>query len=859
MKWSPSVRAILSLAFLLTLLIANALVSYSTTSQLRQSTALVIQTHTLMDTLSRVRSNLVNAESRQRGYLITGLPALMEPYRNAKLDVNSEMKHLAALIRDNLTQQAHLAALTPLITKRLAFLDRTIQARDTDGFARAQGLIAGGEGLSLMEAIHDRLTKMYAIEQESLSTRADVAKRSYLIAVLSEGLAALAAIALAAATAYFYWRDVRSRERARAELNEQKEWFRTTLASIGDAVIVTDADGHISFMNDVAQTLTAWNLNDAAGRRLADIFQIVSETTRRRADDPVAKVIESGAVAGLANHTVLIARDKKEYPIEDSAAPIRGTDGKILGVVLVFRDIRERNVAEAALTASERQLRMITDIAPVYLARVDTQLRYLFVNKAYAERFGLDRDAVIGKRIPEVVGEQAFATFEPYVERAFAGEAVEFEIDIPYRQIGMHHMHVSYMPERNAHDEVCGLVAVITDITSRKRAEEQLKQADRRKDEFLAMLSHELRSPLAPIRTAVEIMGRSGPFEPNVEKARAIIQRQVEHLTRLVDDLLDVSRITHSKITVRIATVELAPVVMHALDTARPLIDARTQTLLVNLPPGPLYVKADSVRLAQIFANVLANAAKYTQEGGRIELSVEGDQDTVKIRVRDNGIGISAELLPQVFDLFTQAERSADRAQGGLGIGLTLARRLLELQGGTIRAFSAGLGTGSEFVIELPAGVAAECIASEQTAGKSAVSRRRRKILVVDDNVDSAESLTFLLKSNGDELRIAHDGPSALTAARSFLPDIILLDIGLPSLSGYEVAGQLRTYPETQHAVLIALTGYGQPEDRRKAMEAGFDHHLVKPVDLEKLEKLIDSVEPQAVPSPSVLRAGLSS
>jgi PAS domain S-box-containing protein len=403
-----------------------------------------------------------------------------------------------------------------------------------------------------MNEISHRVAQMYAREQGLLSARVAMATRSYRIAVLSEALAALAAIALALATAYFYWRDVRARERARAELQEQKEWFSTTLASIADAVIVTDAEGHIDFINAVAQTLTGWARSDAAGRRLPDVFHIINGSTRRRAEDPAAKVLGSGAAAGLSNHTLLLSRDGKEIPIDDSAAPIRGSNGEIIGVVLVFRDIGERKATEAALLASERQLRMIADTAPVYLARVDIQLRYLFVNKSYAERFGLDRDTVIGKRIPDVVGEKAFATFKPYVERAFAGETVEFEIDIPYQQIGTHHMLVSYVPERDIHDRVCGLVAVITDITSRKRAEDQLKQADRQKDEFLAMLGHELRNPLAPIRTAVQILRRFGPTEPNLDKARAVIERQVGHLTRLVDDLLDVSRITHGKVVLQI-------------------------------------------------------------------------------------------------------------------------------------------------------------------------------------------------------------------------------------------------------------------------------------------------------------------
>ena len=845
---SSSVRATLSLAVLLALLVANAFIGYSMTRQLRNNSASVIHTHDVMDALSRIRSNMAEVQTGQRGYTITGLAAFLEPYQNAKFRIQGELDRLAHLIRDNPQQLGDLEAVKSLIAEYLSINDKTVQVRGEEGFERAQVRVAAGEGQRAMAAIFDKLTKMYSEEQRLLTARAATEQRSYWIAVITETLAALAAIALALATAYFYWRDVRSRERARAELHEQKEWFRTTLASIGDAVIVTGASGRISFINDVAKTLTGWAANVAVGQRMTEVFQIVNEATRQPVEDPVAKVLESGAIAALANHTVLIARDGKEHSIDDSAAPIRGTDGSIIGVVLVFRDVSEQKVAHAALIASERQLRLIADIAPVYLARVDRQGRYLFVNKGYAERFNLDRDAVVGMRIPDVVGEEAYATFKPYVDRAMAGEIVEFEIDIPYQTVGTRYMHAAYMPERDNDNQVCGLVAVISDITQRKRAEIQLQQADRRKDEFLAMLGHELRNPLAPIRAAVEIMGRLGRPEPNVDKARAIIERQVAHLTRLVGDLLDVSRITHGKVTLQMQTIELAPVIMHALETARPLIDERAQSLIVNIPPDPLYVKGDAVRLAQVFGNVLTNAAKYTQDGGRIELNVEPGMETVKIRVRDNGAGISAELLPHVFDLFTQAERSVDRIQGGLGIGLTLVRRLLELQGGTICARSEGLGTGSEFSIELPLSLASEVVAPTEGEFNTATSERHLRILVVDDNIDSAESLAILLESNGDELQVAHDGPSAMIMAKSFLPDVVLLDIGLPGLSGYQVAAQLRASRETQHAVLVALTGYGQPEDQRRAFEAGFNYHLIKPVELDELEKIIASVKRQGAP-----------
>jgi PAS domain S-box-containing protein len=512
--------------------------------------------------------------------------------------------------------------------------------------------------------------------------------------------------------------------------------------------------------------------------------------------------------------------------------------------LLVIRDISDRRRAENALRESEQQLRLITDTAPVYLARIDLEHRYLFVNKSYALRFGLDPDSLIGKRAPEVVGEQAYLAFRPYVERALAGETVEFDMSVPYKGIrGTQYVHATYVPERDGKGQIQGLIAAITDISARKLAEDQLRQADKRKDEFLAMLGHELRNPLGPIRTSVQIMSRVPSDSPKMKEARAMIARQVEHLTRMVDDLLDVSRVTEGKIALRLETLELGAVIQQAIDTAKPLIDAHRHTLTVSMEERPLYVRADSVRLAQVFANLLQNASKFTPDGGCIELCVEVEQKICRIVVRDNGIGITEELLPYVFDLFTQAERAADRAQGGLGIGLTVVRKLVELHGGRISASSRGADQGSEFTVELPLVPTQthEMFKKEDKHIPSVSSQR--KILVVDDNVDSANSMALILKLDGHETRVAYDGEEALDLATAFKPELVLLDIGLPGLDGYRVAQRFRAMPQTPRAILIAITGYGQPEDQRRAKEAGFDHFLVKPVDLAALAALINADE----------------
>lgn len=378
-----------------------------------------------------------------------------------------------------------------------------------------------------------------------------------------------------------------------------------------------------------------------------------------------------------------------------------------------------------------------------------------------------------------------------------------------------------------------------------RRQTEVLQEADRRKDEFLSMLSHELRNPLAPIYNAVRILGVHSHAPEEIERLREMIERQLGQMIRLVDDLLDISRITRGKIHLRKAPVDLAQVVSTAIEISQPLIAERGHELTVTLPETPLRVYADATRLAQILSNLLNNAAKYTETAGRIDLIAEKVEGEVCLRVCDTGIGISPEMLPRVFDLFLQAESSPDRSQGGLGVGLTLVRQLVELHSGTVEARSEGLGRGTEMVVRLPAlpeSAPADVPGISGHQLPESGSGRRLKILIVDDNEDSAESMATLLRFSGHEARTAYDGLSALEEAQTFLPDMMLLDIGLPKLDGYEVARRLRQEPEGDRMMLLAMTGYGQEEDRRRSRDAGFDHHLVKPVDLDKLRGLLLSI-----------------
>ena len=407
-----------------------------------------------------------------------------------------------------------------------------------------------------------------------------------------------------------------------------------------------------------------------------------------------------------------------------------------------------------------------------------------------------------------------------------------------------------YSPFRNVEGEIEGIFIIASDVTEQVLARHQLddlreaaESANRAKDEFLAMLGHELRNPLSPILTALQLMRLRG--SDGLERERTVIERQVNHLTRLVDDLLDVSRIARGKVELKEEIVEIAEVVAKAIEIASPLLDQRTHTLDVDVPRRGLAVKGDSIRLSQVVSNLVTNAAKYTPAGGHITIRANQEHGAVVIRVRDTGMGIAADVLPRVFDLFVQERQAIDRSQGGLGLGLTIVRNLVKRHGGTVSAHSDGPGTGSEFVVRLPkANVTLRREDHPQPVVDQVISPAADavRILVVDDSVDGAEMLAAALSAKGYETRVAYDAPAALRIAADFLPAVAFLDIGLPVMDGYELAARLRGLPELNGVRLIAVTGYGQASDRQKTRDAGFQHHFVKPVDLKAIEAVLGEV-----------------
>jgi PAS domain S-box-containing protein len=762
--------------------------------------------------------------------------------------------------------------------------------------------------------------------------------------------------------------------RAQRQAKERGELWQVTLSSVGDAVITTDNDGRVVYLNPVAESMTGWTRSEASGESLASVFRIVNEDTRRPVESPAERALREGIVVGLANHTLLIQKNGKECPIDDSAAPIRDELGRVSGCVLIFRDVsaqrrREQDQSSQLLTA--RLLASIVESSDDAIISKSLDGTIQSWNTAAERLFGYTADQAIGRHISLVIPPERIAEEDDLIANLKAGKQIEhFETERRRSDGELIPVSLTISPIRDAAGAVVGASKIARDITERKRAEADrekfvrvienstdfigmcdlkgipffinraglelvgiedieearrtpvqsfffpedqdrvmheffpsvlesghgeieirfrhfktgearwmaykaltlqdvngrpagfatvsqdmterrrledhlrrlaadLSEADRRKNEFLAMLAHELRNPLAPISNAVRALRLSGDSR-TIQAASEMLERQVGHMSRLVDDLLDVSRITRGKIELRKERIELATIVNQAVDAARALYRRMNHELTVSMPLQPIYLDTDPTRLTQVIGNLLNNACKFTDQGGHVRLTVALEGKQAVIRVKDNGIGIEADQVPRLFDMFMQVDGSHARSRDGLGIGLTLVKNLVEMQGGTVEVQSDGPGQGSEFIVRLPnVAEVPEAVSLERFDGSPLP---RRRILIVDDNHDAAEWLATLLNLNGHETQIVHDGNEAIKAAEQAPFDAVLLDIGLPRIDGYEVCRRIRAQSWGKDLTLVALTGWGQDEDRQRSIEAGFDTHLVKPVDDEIITRLLASL-----------------
>lgn len=518
---------------------------------------------------------------------------------------------------------------------------------------------------------------------------------------------------------------------------------------------------------------------------------------------------------------------------------IKDASGRVKGLVGASMDVTSLHAAQSETVRARNELQAVADLMASGVALYGRDLRYRWASRRYLEWLGKPAEEVIGRDIAEVLGPELFGIKRPYIERALAGESVTFEHEVQTPNGRRSWVHIAYTPSRAADEAIDGWVGVVTDISARRAIEQALREADQRKDEFLATLAHELRNPMAAISYGAQLLRPDAP--PGVlEQARGTIERQSQQMARLLDGLLDVSRITRNVIELKPEDLELRGLVQEAIDAARPQIEQAQHQLVVSMPPQPLWVRADPTRLLQIVGNLLSNAAKYTPPRGEVRVTLETAAERARLSVRDSGVGLSEEMLPKVFDLFAQVHKDLKVSASGLGIGLAVSKRLTELHGGTIEVQSQGLGHGAEFIVHLPRipppGDAAP--AAEKVV---ALFQGEPRVLVVDDNADVADNLAMLLRAQGLPVHVAYDGAHALELAETARPTVLVLDVGLPDISGLEVARALRRRPWAAQLMIVAVTGWGQAADRVATRNAGFDAHLVKPVDPDALFQLIDS------------------
>jgi PAS domain S-box-containing protein len=632
-------------------------------------------------------------------------------------------------------------------------------------------------------------------------------------------------------------RDITASDEAKRGLADSEARLKAIIASATDAIVTVDEQRRITLFNRAAERMFGLGATEAHGQPL-DRF--VPELFRGSPVPSSEKTERRGTPVELARSsmTPTVARraDGTEFPMEASISPIT-LEGRS-GHAAILRDVTDRMRAEAALLDSAAQFRNLANAVPQMVWVADPTGRLIFVNRRWEEYTGLSvGEAADPEQLRRIFHPDDYERVQSRWRRSLAtGEPLEVMYRIRHAAGGSYRWFLgrAVLP-REPHSPGARWYGTATDVDDQHRIQEELEDTHRRKDQFLAMLAHEIRNPLGAIANAVSILGSRGVNPAMSGWSRDVIDRQVVHLTRIVDDLLDVSRLTQGKIHLELEPVPLGAVAALAAEITRFSIEARRQRLEMHVPEEPVFVVGDMNRLAQAVGNLLGNAAKFSPEEGTIQLAVERDGNVARVRVRDFGAGIAPELLPRVFDLFVQADQTLDRSSGGLGIGLTLVRNIVEMHGGRVEAVSEGPGRGSEFVITLDAMPRGDEPKPSRRAVAPRTVPRARRILVVDDNTDSAQAIEMLLELAGHHVEVAHDGLLALDVARRLHPDVVLLDIGLPGMNGYEVARQLRSLPEFRDTVLVALTGYGQSQDRRRSEEAGFDHHLVKPVSTDAL------------------------
>jgi two-component system CheB/CheR fusion protein len=801
--------------------------------------------------LEQTLSTLKDAETGQRGYLLTNDEAYLGPYHSAIAVINDRLNELDQHVAAGDMDGAGMAELKDLTRKKLDSLEETIRLNQDQGPPAALSRMRAGLGKNIMDDIRALCAKM----NNTLKTDAEIAQQKVDLNTSRRTTIYFALVAVNLAFLFWAYRRL-SREMERSarltEMTEhQKELLAVTLASIGDAVIVTDTDGRITFINEVAIRLTGWSERQAIGALLSQVFPIIDESTRQPVENPAQKVMRQGVVVGLANHTLLIRKDGTELPIDDSGAPIRGPDGTIFGVVLVFRDFSQQKEHERALQISEQRLRLAVTGADLGTFSRDVASGRMDWDRKMRENFWLPDEVPITREL-------FFRTLHPD-DRQRIHEAVERAMnehgiyDQEYRVVSsageMRWLRSIGRFEYDAAGKPTRLDGITINVTDRKKAEDQIKlamqeaeQANRAKDHFLAALSHELRTPLTPVLAMLATWEHRHMLSDEMQDDVRLIRRNVELEARLIDDLLDLTRAVKGKLPLNIETVDMNELTGQVADICQSEINAKHIQLRINLAAQRHHIMGDQARLQQVLWNILRNATKFSGHGNAIEVETSNTPTgQMRIRVTDHGIGMDEETLTRIFRPFEQGTADITRKFGGLGLGLAISKALVDAQGGTLAAESNGLDQGSTFLLEFPAvqediAATVKRPAARRIADPGVASLR---ILLVEDHEDTARTMRRLLETLGYRVEVAPTSAAAIQQLRAGVFDILLSDIGLPDGNGIDLIRKIRQFSQIP---AIALTGFGMDEDIARCRAAGFNAHMTKPVNFERLEMAIHQI-----------------
>ena len=811
------------------------------TRRLLEANRWIGHTQSVLGELEAAFSAVKDAETGQRGYLLTGEESYLAPYAAAGPEATRHIQALQSLTADNPAQQARVATLTKLTDTRLAVIAETIRLYRSGQRDAAVALVESGGGTQAMDAIRRTVTTIRE-EESALLTRRTIRSEAAARQLRAASLAAAGLVlTLLGALVWVIRRDLLGRAKAEADL-------RTTLLSIGDAVLTTDEDGKVTLLNPVCERLTGWTSAEARGRDIEEVFTIVNEQTRARVENPVRRVIREGMIVGLANHTILMSRDGREIPIADSGAPIRDEAGRVFGVVLVFRDISAQRLGEEAV-------RRLADIVAssqhaIVAEGLDGLVRDW--NPGAEALYGYTAEEMLGRRLHELAP-PAFVEPNVPLEELAAGGTPEIDVKRVTKDGRLIDVAVHLSAIRDSSGQIVGVSRIQRDVTERRQQQEATLLARRRaeeanatKDRFLANLSHELRTPLTPVVASVHRLEQRSDLPPGVLESLAMIRRNIELEARLIDDLLDLTRIARGKLELHRQPLDIHELLQSVLQSSRSELLAKGLSVETHLDAAEHFGEADGGRMQQVFWNLVRNAIKFTPTGGRVTVSSDNPEPgSFRVRIADTGKGIEPELLAHIFEPFVQGDSTAQRSGAGLGLGLSISKSLVDQHGGSIAARSEGPGRGATFEVRLATTSARPARASRSIAAAASTGARDPvSVLLVEDDADTSEAMRLLLAEAGFDVRVAGSIGAASEAFRDRPADILISDIGLPDGSGLDVLSRLRAVRADLPG--IVLSGYGMEQDVAASRANGFAEHFIKPVDFDRLIAAIDRLASRA-------------